>query len=214
MTKGATNLVTAAPTLPAPKMPSAVPCLLGRIPRGHVGDADRERAAGDADAERGQQERRVVVGEGEQPGGDRRRQHHGGVDDAAAVLVGPDAEHQADQRAGQDRRADQQAELRIVEAEVLLDLDADDRKDRPHREADGEGERGHPQRAALTRLLGKFLRHFPSPPQCAMQQRRRDVLGLNWRRVDSCQNRLTERFLNIAIGRIAFHCLAIDVSNT
>ena len=26
-TKGATNLVTAAPTLPTPKMPSAVPCL-------------------------------------------------------------------------------------------------------------------------------------------------------------------------------------------
>jgi hypothetical protein len=27
ITKGAANLVTAAPTLPAPKIPSAVPCL-------------------------------------------------------------------------------------------------------------------------------------------------------------------------------------------
>ena len=27
MTNGATNFVTAAPTLPAPKIPSAVPCL-------------------------------------------------------------------------------------------------------------------------------------------------------------------------------------------
>ena len=120
-----------------------------RIPLGDVGDADRERAAGDADAERGQQERRIVVGEGEQPGRHRRRQHHGRVDDAAAVLVGPDAEHQADQRAGQDRRADQQAELRVVEPQVILDLHADDGKDRPHRKADREGDRGEPQRPSL-----------------------------------------------------------------
>ena len=33
MMKGATNLVTAAPTLPAPKMPSAVPCLPGPYQR-------------------------------------------------------------------------------------------------------------------------------------------------------------------------------------
>ena len=123
--------------------------LLGRVPARHVGDADRERAAGNADAERGQQERRVVVGEGEEPGGDRRRQHDGRIDDAAAVLVGPDAEHQADQRAGEDRRADQQAELGVVEAQVVLDLDADDGKDRPHGEADGEGNRGKPEGALL-----------------------------------------------------------------
>ena len=123
--------------------------LLGGVPARHVGDADRERPAGDADAERGQQERRVVVGEGEEPGGDRRRQHDGRVDDAAAVLVGPDAEHQADQRAGEDRRADQQAELGVVEAQVVLDLHANDGKDRPHGEADGEGDRGKPEGAAL-----------------------------------------------------------------
>ena len=58
---------------------------------------------------------RIGRGVGQQPGGDRRRQHHRGVDEAAAVLVGPDAEHQADQRAGQDRRADQQAELGFAE---------------------------------------------------------------------------------------------------
>ena len=114
-----------------------------------VGDADRERAAGDADAERREQERRVVVGEGEKPGCDRRRQHHRRIDDAAAVLVGPDAEHQADQRAGQDRRADQQAELGLGEPEVLLDLNADDRKDRPDGEADGEGNGGEPERPSL-----------------------------------------------------------------
>ena len=155
MMNGATNLVTAAPTLPAPKMPSAVPCFSVGIPLGDVGDADRERAAGNADAERRQQERRIVVGEGEQPGRDRRRQHHGRVDDAAAVLVGPDAEHQADQRAGQDRRADQQAELRLVEPQVLLDLHADDRKDRPDRKADREGDRRQPQALGLGRPGGR-----------------------------------------------------------
>ena len=102
----------------------ALPLL--RKPLGDVGDTDRERAAGDADAERGEQEGRVVVGEGEQNGHHRRRQHRQRVDDAAAVLVGPDAEHQPDQRAGQDRRADQQPELGVAEPEVLLDLDADD----------------------------------------------------------------------------------------
>ena len=56
---------------------------------------------------------------------------------------------EADQRAGQDRRADQQAELRVVEPQVLLDLDADDGEDRPHREADGEGDGRSPQRPLL-----------------------------------------------------------------
>ena len=94
--------------------------LLLRVPLRDIGDADRERAAGDADAERREQEGGIVVGEGQQRGHHRRRQHGERVDDAPAILVGPDAEHQADQRAGQDRRADQQAELRVAQAQVLL----------------------------------------------------------------------------------------------
>jgi CRP-like cAMP-binding protein len=43
-------------------------------------------------------------------------------DDPPAVLVGPDPEEQTDQRAGQDRGADQQAELGIVQAQLGLDL--------------------------------------------------------------------------------------------
>jgi CRP/FNR family transcriptional activator FtrB len=46
--------------------------------------------------------------------GDQRK------DDPPAVLVGPDAEEQADQRSGQDRGADQQAELGIVQPSSAL----------------------------------------------------------------------------------------------
>ena len=149
MTKGATNLVTAAPTLPAPKMPSAVPCLLGRIPARDVGDADRERAAGDADTEGGQQEGRVVVGEGEQPSRHRGRQHHGRIDDAAAILVGPDAEH---------RRISEPVRIGVptsrpnwvsLRPRSVLDLHADDGKDRPDGKADGKGNGRSPQSPLL-----------------------------------------------------------------
>ena len=94
--------------------------LVRRVPARDVGDADGERSARYADAERREQEGRVVVGEGEEPGRDRRRQHDRDIDDAAAVLVGPDAENEADQAAGEDRRADEQAELGVGETEVLL----------------------------------------------------------------------------------------------
>ena len=56
MTKGAQNLVTAAPTLPGTEHAERQALLAAVIPPRHVGDADRERAAGDADAERGDQE--------------------------------------------------------------------------------------------------------------------------------------------------------------
>jgi hypothetical protein len=51
-------------------------------------------------------------------------------------LIGPDAQEQTHQRSGQDRRADQQAELRVAQAQLGLYLDPDDRKDRPDRETD------------------------------------------------------------------------------
>ena len=72
--------------------------LAGRIQARDVGDADRERTAGDADKERRDQEFRVGVRPGQQVGGDRRGEHDDGVDPPSAILVGPDAEHQADQR--------------------------------------------------------------------------------------------------------------------
>jgi hypothetical protein len=119
--------------------------LLLRVPLRHVGDAHREGPTRDADAERGDQEGRVVMRVGEQEGRDGGRQHHQREHDAAAILVGPDAEEQADQAAGEDRRADEQAELRVREAEVLLHLHAEDREDRPCGEADREGRGAAPE---------------------------------------------------------------------
>lgn len=49
------------------------------------------------------------------------------------------------------------AELRFIQPQILFDLDADDREKRPHREADGEGNRGHPKRAALARDAGNLV---------------------------------------------------------
>ena len=122
---------------------------LGRIPARHIGNADGERTARNANTQRRQQHLRIGVGVGQKERRHCRRQHHQRVDEAAAVLVGPDPERQPDQRAGENRRADQQPELRLVEAEFLFDADADDGEDRPHREAHGKGNRRHPQRIAL-----------------------------------------------------------------
>src|SRR5262249_29861060 len=97
-----------------------------RIPFRDVGYSDSKRTASDANAKRSQQEGRVIVSESQQPGGDGCREHDRGIDEAAAVLVGPDAENEADQRAGQDGRANQQTKLGVVEVQVLFDLHADD----------------------------------------------------------------------------------------
>jgi hypothetical protein len=123
-----------------------------REPLGDIGDAHRERTAGDAHRQRRQQELRIGLGVGQHPGGAGTGQHHQAEHDAAAVLFGPHAQEQADQGAGEDRGGHQQAELGIAQAQVLLDLDADDRKDRPHREAHGEGEGAAPQGQVLLAL--------------------------------------------------------------
>ena len=117
--EGARNLVTAAPTLPAPKMPSAVPVApldtsarhRRRRPR-RSRRRCRRRARPEAFGDRC---RRRTAGRSRPA-----QQHRSGEDEPAAVLVGPDAERDPDQRAGQDRRADKQAELGLVEPEVLL----------------------------------------------------------------------------------------------
>ena len=72
--------------------------LAGLVEARNVGDADSERTAGDADEERRDQEFGIGVRPGQQVGCDRRGEHDDGVDAPAAILVGPDAEHQADQR--------------------------------------------------------------------------------------------------------------------
>ena len=120
-----------------------------RKPLGDVGDADCERPAGDAHQQCCEQVATVGRHRRQEPGCGGGAEHDPGEHDAAADLVGPDAERQPAQRAGQDGRGDQQAELRVVELQLLLDLQADDRKDRPDCEADRERERAAPQRNLL-----------------------------------------------------------------
>ena len=117
--------------------------LLRRIPARDIGDAHRERSARDADAEGSDEELRVGGGVGQQEGCDRRREHGQGEDDASAIEVGPDAQRHADERAREDGRAHQEAELRVRKPQVLADADADDGEDRPHRKAYGEGDGAH-----------------------------------------------------------------------
>src|SRR5689334_556425 len=101
----------------------------------------------------------------EEESGERGRQHDHRVDPTATILVGPDAEKDADQRAGQNRRAHQQAELRLVEPEFRFDLDADDGEDRPDRKTYGESDGRQPKCAALTRGARSWLgRHETNPP--------------------------------------------------
>ena len=119
----------------------------------------------------------VGVGVDQQEGRDRGRQHHHRVDTASAVLVGPDAEEDADERAGENGRADQETELRLVEAEFLLNLNADDGEDGPHREAHGEGDGGHPECAALSFDAGDRFRLHDGARSCRSQIVRGDISG-------------------------------------
>src|SRR3546814_4923578 len=73
--------------------------------------------------------------------------------------LGPDAEHRPADRARQDRRRDQQAELRSGQAQVLLQLDADDREDHPHGKTDGQRKRAEPQRTLLPGTAERSKEH-------------------------------------------------------
>ncbi len=124
----------------------------------HIGDTDRKGAAGDADAERGEQKLPISVGVNQPEGRGRRCQHHHRKDTAAANLVGPDAEEDADQGAGENRRADQKAELGLIQPELLLNLNADDGEDGPNRETDGKGDGRNPKRAGASGSPGSCFR--------------------------------------------------------
>ena len=140
--------------------------LLAEPGRG-IGDAHRERAAGDPDEQPEHQVLPVLGGVGQHPGGDHDSEHLYEIHDAPAVTVGQYAQRQPYQRAGQDGSGHQQAELGLVEVELRLDLDADDREHHPHGEVHGEGERAHRQRrdllAADSGLDCGGRRHFASP---------------------------------------------------
>ncbi|MOA25567.1 hypothetical protein D3C78_1463010 [compost metagenome] len=75
--------------------------------------------------------------------------------DTPAEAVGEQTEWQADQRTGEDRQRDHQAELRLAQPEFLLDADADDRKHRPHGKVHREGECAHAEHGVLFLTMGQ-----------------------------------------------------------
>src|SRR3546814_9218098 len=64
----------------------------------------------------------------------------------------------------QDRHADEEAELRRIEAEVALDADTDDGEDRPDHEACRQRDRAHDERRfARSRVQRLCYRHGHCP---------------------------------------------------
>ena len=128
--------------------------LLGK-PGGRVGDTDREGAARKPHEQTDDQVLPILIRERQPVAGDGDQDHLDEKNDASAKAVGQHPEGQTHERTGQDRRRHQQAELRFVEAEFALDLDANHRKHRPHREIDREGQRVHGEdRILLPRVRG------------------------------------------------------------
>ncbi len=119
------------------------PLALLRKPARHVGRAHRERASGQPDEQADREEVPVLGGIAHDPDGRHRRRHQAGHHDAAAVAVRPDAQRHAHERAREHRHGREQAELRGVQAQHLLDRDADDAEHHPHHEAHGKGKRAH-----------------------------------------------------------------------
>src|SRR5690606_20460862 len=128
-----------------------------------VSHADRKGAARDSHAERCDQKLGVSVGERGEESRDRGEDHDEREDASPAELVRPDAQKDARERSGQDRRPDKEPELGLAEAELVLDLKSDDREDRPHREARGERNRTPPKSpvSAWMRLFSGRARHYP-----------------------------------------------------
>src|SRR5690606_7249101 len=123
--------------------------LARRIPSRHVGDADGERAARNADAECGNEHLWEGLGIGEEPGGHGRREHDHRVDPPAAVLIRPNAQDDADQRSGENRGSDEKPELGFAQPQFIFYLDSDNRKYGPDGEADGKRYRRKPERLVL-----------------------------------------------------------------
>ena len=119
------------------------------IPARHIGHPDDERPAGKPDAQRRDQIGRIGRGMRQRPGRGRGRQHLQRKHHPAAEPFGPDPQEQAHHRPGQDRRRDQEAELKLGQAQLVLDRHPDDRKDRPDRKAGGKGDRRQGERASL-----------------------------------------------------------------
>ena len=126
--------------------------LFRRIPLRHISHTHGEGTARDPEAKRRQQCKKIAVGEGKKICRDRRSDHRQRENNPSAILVGPYTKEKTRERSGQDRRADEQAELRIAEAEFAFDFNPNDRENRPDRETYRECDRAEPQGPILVTL--------------------------------------------------------------
>ena len=88
-------------------------------------------------------------------------------------MVRPDPEKQPRQRAGEDRRPHEQAELGVIQTQFGFDFDADNGKYRPDGEADRKGKCAEAERPVLIRRNGNLNgRHSMAPIEFS-----RDAIG-------------------------------------
>ena len=111
----------------------------GGVPR----DADAEQVAGEPDEEGQGQQGQVARRLGDEEAGDRGEEQHRHGDDATTDPVGEHARRQAPQRAVEHRDGGDPGQLRVGEAELLLDRHAEDAEHQPDREHQGEGDGRH-----------------------------------------------------------------------
>ncbi|CAM2150517.1 hypothetical protein PT2222_230151 [Paraburkholderia tropica] len=118
---------------------------LGREEARDIRRADRERRAHAAEKEADEQklpELARITDDIDRHRADHEQDRH---DDAPAVAVGPRAQRQTHDRAGQHGRGREQAELGAVELELFAQRHAEHAEHHPHDEADQKGERAREQ---------------------------------------------------------------------
>ena len=100
--------------------------------------AHRETAAGQADEQADQQEVPEMGGVLHQINRQHRAQHQTEQHNAATITVGPDTQRHPYQRAGQYRHRHQNAELGLIQPQLLLHRNAHHAHHHPGHETDGE----------------------------------------------------------------------------
>src|SRR5690625_1629306 len=117
--------------------------LLAREEARNIGGADTEGCAENAKCEAEQEKLpkcRGRRGEPDRDGADHQKHHH---DDATAEAIGPEAQRQPKEGAGEDGGGGQQSELGRIQPKLAPDGDAHHAEHHPDGEADGEGEGGN-----------------------------------------------------------------------
>ena len=119
------------------------------IPAADIGNADDEGPARKPDAQGRDQIHDISIRQRKRPGSNRCQKHLTRKYQPTAIFFGPDPKEQAGHGAGQNWRRHKQPELRVTQAQLGLDGDANDRKNRPNRETGGKGDRAQAQGARL-----------------------------------------------------------------